>query len=63
MPSVIIHRGTHTIGGSCIEICSGTNRIILDLGMPLMERDGAELDQEALKKPSIENGILPDLKG
>lgn len=63
MPAVIIHRGTHTIGGSCVEICSGTHRIILDLGMPLMERDGAELDQEALKKPSIENRILPNLKG
>lgn len=63
MPEVTIHRGTHTIGGSCVEICSATHRIILDLGTPLMERDGEELDQEALKNPSIENGILPDLNG
>jgi len=63
MPAVIIHRGTHTIGGSCVEVRSGAHRIILDLGMPLMERDGAELNQESLKNPSIENGILPDVKG
>jgi len=63
MPAVIIHRGTHTIGGICVEISSGAHRIILDLGMPLMERNGAELDQEALKNPSIKNGILPDVKG
>lgn len=63
MSKIIIHRGTHTIGGSCIEILSGNFRIILDLGMPLMERDGAELDQEALKNPSIENGILPNVEG
>jgi len=63
MPTVIIHRGTHTIGGSCVEVRSEAHRIILDLGMPLMERDGAELNQESLKNPSIENGILPDVKG
>lgn len=28
-----------------------------------MEKDGAELDQEVLKHPSIENGILPDVQG
>jgi ribonuclease J len=63
MPQIIIHRGTNTIGGSCIEICSGNERIILDLGMPLMEKDGADLDLEAIKNPSIKNGILPDIKG
>jgi len=60
---LIIHRGTHTIGGSCIEISSGTHRIILDLGMPLMARDGLELNQDAIKNPSIENGILPNVDG
>lgn len=43
MPEVIIHRGTHTIEGSCVEICSGTHRIIIDLGMPLMERDASKV--------------------
>lgn len=60
---IIIHRGTHTIGGSCIEINSGNHRIILDLGMPLMDRDGAELNQATIKNPSIENGIMPEVEG
>lgn len=30
-----IHRGAHEIGGNCIEIESGQDRIVLDLGRPL----------------------------
>lgn len=30
-----IHRGSHQIGGSCIEVSSGNTRIILDAGLPL----------------------------
>ena len=63
MPSVIIHRGAHTIGGSCIEINSGAHRIIFDIGMPLMEKGGHTIDDQKLKSPSIENGILPNVKG
>jgi ribonuclease J len=63
MLQIIIHRGAHTIGGSCIEIRSGNNRIVLDLGMPLMGKGGAELDEEKLIAPSLENGILPDVVG
>ena len=32
---VKIYRGSHEIGGSCIEVTTSTNRIILDVGMPL----------------------------
>lgn len=60
---IIIHRGTHTIGGSCIEIASGVHRMILDLGLPLMGRDGAEIDVQSVKRRSRENGILPDVEG
>ena len=60
---ILIHRGTHTIGGSCIEIQSREHRIILDLGMPLMGRDGVEIDEKTIKAPSIGNGILPDVAG
>jgi ribonuclease J len=59
----IIHRGTHEIGGSCVEISSGDHRIILDLGMPLMTRDGGVLDQASIETPSIENDILPNVTG
>ena len=63
MPIITIHRGTHTIGGSCIEIASGGHRIILDLGLPLMGRDGTEIGEKALKVRSRENGILPNVPG
>ena len=32
---VRIHRGAHEIGGSCIEVVDGDDRIVLDLGRPL----------------------------
>ena len=59
MPKIIVHRGTSTIGGSCIEVQSKGTRLIFDLGMPLMESDGTEVDADKTASPSIENGILP----
>ncbi len=41
---LIIHRGTHQIGGSCIELASGQTRLILDVGLPL------DADPEVLRK-------------
>jgi ribonuclease J len=32
---VCIYRGTHQIGGTCVEIESGGERLILDVGLPL----------------------------
>jgi len=32
---ICIHRGTHEIGGTCVEIESQGQRIVLDVGMPL----------------------------
>lgn len=32
---VRIHRGAHEIGGNCIEVAAGPDRIVLDLGRPL----------------------------
>jgi len=63
MPQITIHRGAHTIGGSCVELSSNGCRIILDVGMPLMEKGGAEIDPEKLLNPSVENQILPNIKG
>ncbi len=40
---LIVHRGTHEIGGNCIEIAHPRgDRIILDAGRPLDEREGAD---------------------
>jgi len=63
MLQIIIHRGAHTIGGSCVEIRHNTDRILLDLGSPLMRPGGGELDENDLANPSVENGILPEIKG
>lgn len=63
MTQIIIHRGTQTIGGTCVEIRHKDGRILLDLGMPLMASGGFELDESDLKNPSIKNEILPDIEG
>lgn len=33
--TLTIHRGTHEIGGSCVEIRTDKTKILIDLGMPL----------------------------
>ena len=62
-----IHRGTQEIGGSCVEIWTERTRILLDFGMPLVEKDGKEFDYRKYKSLSteqlIEKNILPDIKG
>ena len=63
MPQIIIHRGAHTIGGSCVEIMHNAHRILIDIGTPLMEPGGGELDENDLKNPTIDNEILPNIKG
>ncbi len=60
---ITIHRGAHTIGGSCIEISSGGQRIILDVGAALMESGGGEITPESQANPSVANGMLPDITG
>lgn len=63
MVKIIIHRGANRIGGSCFEIQSNNQRIIIDLGYPLMDDGGGDLDEIALQQPSIKNSILPDVEG
>lgn len=60
---LIIHRGTHTIGGNCIEIDSDGHRIILDLGLPLMGRDGLEIIPCKAGNTSETDGLLPNVSG
>jgi len=60
-----IHRGTNEIGGSCVEIWTDTTRILVDFGMPLVERNGSEFDFNKYKNLStdelIKTGVLPDV--
>ena len=62
-----IHRGTQEIGGSCVEIWTDTTRILVDFGMPLVERDGSEFDFEKHKNLPIDelikSDVLPDVQG
>jgi len=62
-----IHRGTHEIGGSCVEVWTENTRILLDFGMPLVNKDGSEFDFSKFKNLTtpelIEHGVLPDIKG
>ena len=63
MVNIVIHRGANQIGGSCFEVQHNNQRIIIDLGFPLMEDGGGELDEIALQQPSVQNSVLPDIEG
>lgn len=41
---IIIHRGAKQVGGTCIEISSGTSRILLDFGLPLSFEFGDDIE-------------------
>ena len=61
---IIVHRGTKQIGGSCIEVQSGSDRILLDLRMPLPSSDGNDADSSRLSiEMLLECGILPPIDG
>ena len=64
---ITIHRGTHEIGGNCIEIATDKSRIILDVGMPLFNEDREPHDSAALRRQSSEElrkaGVLPNVPG
>jgi ribonuclease J len=64
---LIIHRGTKEIGGSCVELQSEKTRIIIDLGMPLVNGQNEPFDSRLLKDKSIPeliaSHLLPDIKG
>ncbi|MEA1980733.1 MAG: MBL fold metallo-hydrolase [candidate division Zixibacteria bacterium] len=52
--TLIVHRGTHEIGGSCIEISTDNSRIIIDAGEQL-----PSIDNKTKKKL----GTLPKIRG
>lgn len=64
-----IHRGTHEIGGSCVELCSasGKTRIVIDVGMPLVTPDMLPFEWREYKDLSQEQllgqRILPAVEG
>ena len=64
---LIIHRGTHEIGGSCVELQAGKTRILIDFGMPLVDEKREPFDSKTLLGKSIaqlkSSNTLPDIKG
>lgn len=50
---LVIHRGTKEIGGSCVELRSEKTRIIIDLGMPLVNAQNEPFDSKLLEGKSI----------
>lgn len=53
---LIIHRGSHEVGGSCIELFDGQTRILLDLGLPLSFPLGAN-PQKYVPQPLFDDLI------
>lgn len=64
---LIIHRGTHQIGGTCVELRSSKTSIILDYGMPLTASDGKEFNESYLQERTavelIKERVLFDIPG
>jgi len=64
---ICIHRGTKEIGGSCVELTTANSRIIIDVGMPLVDEAGEPFDSRVIRGKSIsellELKILPRVSG
>ena len=64
---IIIHRGTHEIGGSCVELMTDKARILIDFGMPLVGEEKKPFDSKTLVGKTVDDlkklKILPDIKG
>ncbi|MBM2816970.1 MAG: rnjA [Ignavibacteria bacterium] len=67
MLNLTIHRGTDEIGGSCVELWNDNTRIVLDFGMPLVDKARNEFDFKQYSKMSvdelIEKSVLPAIPG
>ena len=65
--NLTIHRGSHKIGGSCVEMRTGKTRILIDFGMPLVDEKREPFDSKSLRDKSLaqlkEEKILPDIQG
>jgi len=65
--NITIRRGTNEIGGTCIELQSYASKILIDFGMPLVNKSGNSFDFTPYNKLSInelvKQGILPNVLG
>lgn len=56
-PELIIHRGSHEIGGNCVEIRSGSDRLVVDLGLPLPPGEDAQAPPPSTAGPPPIEGL------
>ena len=65
--NLTIHRGTHEIGGSCIELATESTRILIDIGLPLVDEEGQSFSLGNYLKLSkaelVERQIAKDIPG
>ena len=59
---ITVHRGTRQIGGTCIEVRSGGDRVLLDLGLPLPKPDEPPVRDMAVDD-LLASGVLPRITG
>ncbi|OGS21425.1 MAG: hypothetical protein A2252_01175 [Elusimicrobia bacterium RIFOXYA2_FULL_39_19] len=60
--NIIIHKGTHNTGGTCIEIFKGASRLIFDLGLPLNTDPGPDYGFEFEQYRPKVKGLYKDSK-
>lgn len=62
-----IYRGAREIGGNCVELATATTRLIIDVGMPLVDAAGEPFDSRSIRGRSIAeltaDGTLPKVPG
>lgn len=51
---LIIHRGTKEIGGTCVEVTTARTRLVLDVGLPLVDANREPFDSRAALAKSVE---------
>ena len=65
--NLTIHRGTHEIGGTCVELATENTRILIDIGLPLVDEEGQSFklgDYFDLSKAElVEREIAKDIPG
>jgi len=64
---LIVHRGSREIGGSCVELVTTTTRLVLDLGLPLVDANREPFDSRAALAKSVEvlkaDKVIPPIRG
>jgi len=65
--NLTIHRGTKEIGGSCVEVSTSNTRIIIDVGLPLVDQNREMFDRSIMRGKTlpqlVDAKVVPDVPG